>query len=76
MKRGASLLLTVNSEHVFGASLLVEVINALGDDNHGASLLPQPRLALRDGQVGSVGLLVQSHIPSVLVEFPDSRWIP
>lgn len=48
----------MNSEHMFRASLLVEVINALGDDDHRASLLPQPGLALRYGQVGSAGLLV------------------
>ena len=68
-----TLRLTVNLEHMFGPGLSVEVIYALGDDNHRASLLPQPGLALRYGQMGSAGPLVQQQLPSVMVELPDPR---
>lgn len=64
---------TVNLEHVFGPGLPVEVVCALGDDDHGAPLLPQPGLALCYGQMGGTGLLVQSQLPSVVVELPDPR---
>lgn len=67
-------MLTVNLEHVFGAGLLVEVVYALRDDDHGASLLPQPGLTLRDGQMCHVGLHAQSQLTSVLVELPDPGW--
>lgn len=54
---------------------MVKVIDALRDDDHRAALLPQPGFALRYGQMGGVGLLVQRHVPPVLVELPDPRWI-
>lgn len=75
MRSSPGLLLTVNSEHVFGAGLVVEVIDALRDDDHRAALLPQPGFALRYGQMGGVGLPVQRRAPPVLVELPDPRWI-
>ena len=59
-------------EDVFGAGLPVEVIDVLGDNDHGAPLLPQPLLALRQGQVGRVGLLGQNQMPPVVVELPDA----
>ncbi|TNN41031.1 hypothetical protein EYF80_048800 [Liparis tanakae] len=62
-----------NIRHVFGAGLPVEVVRALSDDDHGAALLPQPGLALRDGQVGGAGLLVQGQLPPVVVELPHAR---
>lgn len=68
-----TLPLTVNLEYVFGPGLSVEVVYALGDDDHGAPLLPQSGLALCYSQVGSTGLLAQSHLPSVMVELPDPR---
>jgi len=68
-----SVQLTVDLEHVFRPGLPVEVLRALGDDDHGAALLPQPGLALRDGQVGGAGLLVQGQLPPVVVELPDPR---
>lgn len=61
----------MNLEHVFGSGLAVQVVDALCDHHHGASLLPQTGLALRDGQVGGVGLPAQSQLPSVVVELPD-----
>ena len=63
----------MNLEYVFGPGLSVKVIRALGDDNHGAPLLPQPGLTLRYSQMGGVGLLVQHQLPPVVVELPDPR---
>ena len=62
--------LTVDVEDVFGAGLAVKVIDVLGDDDHGATLLPHPLLALGQGQVGRVGLLGQHQVPPVVVELP------
>lgn len=64
--------LTVDVEDVFGASFHVEVIDVLGDDDHGAPLLPQPGLALGHCQVCRVGLLGQNQVPPVVVELPDT----
>lgn len=63
--------LTVNFEHMFGASLLVEVVYALSDDDHGAALLLQAGLTLCDSQMCRVGLLTQGQLAPVVVELPD-----
>lgn len=64
----------MNLEHIFGTSLSVEIIYALGDDNHRTSLLPQPSLTLCYSQMGSIGPLAHHQLPSVVVELPDPRW--
>lgn len=63
----------MNLEHVFGPGLSVEVVYALGDDHHGASLLSQSGLTLCYSQMCDTGLLAQSQLPSVMVELPDAR---
>lgn len=63
--------LTVNLEHMFGAGLLVEVVYALSDDDHGAALLLQAGLTLCDSHVCRVGLRTQGQLAPVVVELPD-----
>lgn len=63
--------LTVNLEHMFGASLQVEVIYALSDDHHGAALLLQAGLTLCDSLMCRIGLLTQDQLTPVVVELPD-----
>lgn len=65
----------MNLEHMFGPSLLVEVVDALRDDDHRASLLPQPGLTLCYSQMGCIGRLAQSLLPPVMVKLPDPRWV-
>lgn len=55
---------------MFGAGLLVEVVYALSDDDHGAALLLQAGLTLCDSQMCRVGLLAQCHLAPVVVELP------
>lgn len=68
-----TLPLTMYVEHIFGPSLSMKIVYALGDDNHRTALLSQPRLTLCYSQMGSVGFLAHHQLPSVMVELPDPR---
>ena len=57
-------------QKVLGASLVVQLIDILGDDHNPLALPVQPGLTLGDGQVPGVGLLALHHLPPVVVELP------
>lgn len=61
---------------MFGTGTVVELVNVLGDDYHRAALLAEPCLTLSDGVVCCVGALAQCHLPPMVVELPDTGWIP
>lgn len=67
---------TVDLQHMFGASTVVELVNVLSDDHHGAALLAEPCLTLGDGIMRCVGALAQCYLPPMVVELPDTGWIP
>lgn len=67
--------LTMNLQHMLGAGLSVQVIDALRDHDHGAALLLQPGLTFCYGHVDGTGLFVQHQLPSVMIKLPDSRGV-
>lgn len=62
-------------QKVLGASLAVQLINVLGDDDDAAALLTQPGLALGDGEVPRVRLHALYDLPPVVVELPHQGWV-
>ena len=63
-------------QKVLGASLVVQLVDVLGDDHHLSALPVQPGLALGDGQVPGVGLRALHHLPPVVVELPHLGRVP
>lgn len=57
---------------MFAASSAVQLVSVLRDDHHGASLLSETGLALRDGHVRRAGLSLQSQLSPVLIKFPHT----
>lgn len=57
---------------MLGACLPVQLVNVLSDDHNAPSLLAQTLLALRDGDMGWIGMFAQHQFPPVVVEFPHT----